>query len=249
MVSRIAVLIAVAFTLTIISSAAGLWIFHSHISPLVGLAEKRSLGDALGKITYLRYELIINGEAYKVEIENEPGARRGVAHLIYPNGTRVSYRYNYTSTLVFLRREGSNVTLNPLLYTEAFATSLLIKADAGFVEPFPGIAPIFALNYIGNATRLDWRALYDPKAEVRPQHVLYEFQGVKVGREEHRGLLLQISALYEGELSPALKWYAVNCVAKVARVGGLVIASEISLEFTLAGSPYLVEVKLEEVRQ
>ncbi|MCS7106546.1 MAG: hypothetical protein NZ902_00290 [Acidilobaceae archaeon] len=249
MVSRIAVAIAVAFALTLISSGAGLWIFYSHMSPLMGLAEKRTMGQVLDSFTYLRYELVINGESYTVEVNNDPSARRGTATLVYPNGSRVSFSYNYTSTLVFLRREGSNVTLNPLLYTEAFATSLVIDTDLGRVEPFPGIAPLFAVNFLGNATRIDWRSLYDPRAEVRPQNVVYDFETVKLGKEERRGVLLQIDALYSGEMQRALKWYSVSSLGKLANKEGLVVAGELTLEFTLAGTPYLVEIRFGELRR
>ncbi|MEN2999355.1 MAG: hypothetical protein ABDH61_02120 [Acidilobaceae archaeon] len=249
MVSRIVVAIAIAFALTLVSSGAGLWIFYSHMSPLMGLAERRTIGEVLDSFTYLRYELVVNGESYSVEVSNEPSGRRGVATLIYPNGSRVNYSYNYTSTLVFLKREGGNATLNPLFFTEAFATSLLIDVELGSVEPFPGIAPLFAVNYMGNATRVDWKSLYDPRAQVRPQNIAYQFETVKLGGEEQRGILLQINALYAGEMQGALKWYTISSLAKLGRKWGVVVAAELAMEFTLAGQPYLVEVKFGELRK
>ncbi|MEM4770188.1 MAG: hypothetical protein QXL49_01155 [Acidilobaceae archaeon] len=253
MVSIIRIIVVSMFILTLLSAISGLWIYHSYISPLRGLAEKPSIGDILDKVTKISYTMTFNGEIYIVEVSNNPTVRSGFIRLTYSNGSIVEYTFNYTKNLVLIRilKPQYNTTLlNPREYGEAFATNIRFIQDQGGnvigVEPFPGIAPLYALHYIGNATLIDWESLYNPRAQHRPQNIQYLFTTINLGGETYRGVEILIQPLYN-ILTQTLKWYSVEVHAKIANIRGIVTAGELTINIVLRGEIKTIEIKLENI--
>jgi len=255
-VSWLRVVVALLIVSTLASAIAGLWVYNSHISPLKALASKPALGDVLDRLELLDYTMDFDGTTWRVVIENSPSARNGTIKVYDVEGRLLAeYRFNYTKTLLLELAstvEGGNVTLlNPIEYLEAFATNIKFNQTAEGtitgVTVFPGIAPLYALTYIGNATLIDWSSFYKPRGQ-HPQWVSILFTKVKLGSEEYRGVEVIIQQ-QQAILTAALKWYQVSVLAKLANVGGVAVASELTMVAPKPGGEALtVNIKVEEVR-
>lgn len=239
MVSRIMLLIVSFFALTLVSASAGLWVFYSHIAPLRDLASKPSLMEVLDKVESLKYTMIFGNQSLNVEVKVDPTSKSGVITVELQDGSRREFHFNYTKRAITWLAErmenGSFTPLNPLEYYEAFATNVkFIETPEGTilgVEAFPGIAPVYALTYIGNATYIDWSTLYNPRAQM-PTWVRYGYTSVKLSESNIRGveLLIQSQPAY---FTPAFKWYQVAVYAKLASIKGIPVAAELAIQIPL----------------
>jgi hypothetical protein len=258
LVSLVRALIVVFALLTLVSATAGLWVYNSHISPLKALASKPSIADVLDLVESMRYTMEFDGEVWIVNIYNDPGRRSGVIEVYSAGyGQPIAvYEYNYTrTTLTWLTvtREGNRTLLNPLDYNEAFATNLkFTQAEDGTVksvEPFPGIAPLYALTYIGNATLVDWSTFYSIRRDRSPpQWVHIAFAKVRVEGGEARGVEVVIEP-QPTPLTAYFKWYNVGVHAKVAAMSRIAVAWELTLTITKpTGEQLEVRIKLENLK-
>jgi hypothetical protein len=258
LVSLVRALIIVLFLLTLASATAGLWVYNSHISPLKALASKPSLADVLDGVESLIYTMEFGDSTWRVEVLNDVRARSGVIKVYGGGGDVIAeYRFNYTrTTLIWLVRveaNGSLTFLDPLEYYEAFATNIKFsQAPDGSivaVEPFPGIAPLYALTYVGNATLIDWSTFYDPRRVASPpQWVQIAFSKVRVEGGEARG----VEVLIQPQQTPLIaqfKWYNVGVYAKLASLSRIPVAWELTLlTQTPAGETLDIKVNVESVK-
>ncbi len=252
MVSIVRMLIAIFALLTLASASVGLWVYNSHISPLKALATKPTLADVLDNVKSLKYTMEFKDTSWTVEVSNNPALRNGIIRVYDVTGGLVAeYEYNYTRTtllwLVRVETNGNRTFLNPLEYYEAFATNVrFIQAEDGTikaVEPFPGIAPLYSLTYIGNATLIDWAAFYNVRwGRSPPQWVQVSFVKVKVEGGEARGVEVLIQP-QQTPLTAPFKWYNVGVHAMVASVSRIPIAWALTLT-TLTPEGELLEIKI-----
>lgn len=256
MVSLVRVLVVGLIVLTLLSATLGLWVYNSHISPLKALSSKPSIGDILDKLELLEYTMRFDNVTWRVVVENNPDLKSGSIKVYDVEGRLVEeYRFNYTRTLLLglTRLEGSgNLTfLNPVDYLEAFSTNIKFnqtqEGSITGVKPFPGIAPVYALSYIGNATGIDWSSFYKPRGQT-PQWVSIAFTKVNLEGREIRGVEVLVRQQYTG-LSTTLKWYSVEVHARVAELNRVPVASELTLITPKPGGDTLVvTMKVEKIR-
>jgi len=258
LVSLVRALIATLLLLTLASATAGLWVYYSHVSPLRALASKPSLADVLDGVESLVYTMDFGNATWRVEIVNDGSVRSGLIR-VYGDGGGIlaEYRFNYTrSTLIWLARveaNGNLTFLNPLEYYEAFATNIKFhQAEDGSilgVEPFPGIAPLYALTYVGNATFIEWSAFYDPRrATSPPQWVNIIFSKVRVEGGEARGVEVFIEP-QQTPLTANFKWYNVGVHAKLASLSRIPVAWELTLQTqTPTGDILYIRINVENVK-
>ena len=255
MVSRIMLLIVSFFALTLVSASAGLWVFNSHIAPLKDLAGKPSLSEVLDKVESLKYTMIFGNKSLNVEVKVDPASKSGVIILELQEGSRREFQFNYTKHAITWLAEkmenGSLAPLNPLEYYEAFATNInFIQTPEGTiigVEAFPGIAPVYALTYIGNATYIDWSTLYNPRAHT-PAWVGYKYANVELSGSSIRGVELLIQP-QSAQFMPAFKWYQIAVYAKLASIKGVPVAAELIIQTpTPQGGLETLTIKVEEIK-
>lgn len=245
MVSYLRVAVGAVILLTLLSAAAGLWVYRSHISPIVALAEKRSIGDVLDQIKYMKYTMDYDGKTYSVEVFNDPKNRRGEIVATFEDKT-IRYSYNYTSTLVFIYV--NSTVLSPGRYLGSFATNVDYVTEGNIkMEPFPGIAPIYALNFIGNATNINWGSFVSTRGERVPQNVRLLFANVKTSEGEARGSEVYIEGYQLASVTEGLKWYTLNVRALLARVGPIAVAWELEIESSIATAQFYLKIKLERL--
>lgn len=256
MVSLVRVLVGMLIVSTLLSATLGLWVYNSHIAPLKALGSKPSIGDILDKLELLEYTMGFDNVTWRVVVEVNPGSRSGSIKVYDLEGGLIEeYRFNYTRTLLLglTRLEGSgNLTfLNPLDYLEAFSTNIKFnqtqEGTITGVKPFPGIAPVYALSYIGNATYIDWSSFYKPRGQP-PQWVSVAFTKVNLEGRSLRGVEVLITQQYT-VLSTTLKWYSVEVHARVAELNSVPVASELTLVVPKPdGDTLVVTMKVEKVK-
>lgn len=245
MVSRLKIAIGSTVLLTLLIAAAGLWVYHSHISPIAALAEGRSIGEVLDQIKYMRYTMEHEGKIYEVEVYNNPKERSGLVRALV-DGRTLEYTYNYTNTVVIVYV--NSTALSPVRYLGAFATNIYYVAEESVkMEPFPGIAPVYALNFLGNATNINWGSFVSARGERTPQNVRILFANIKTGEGEVRGSEILIEGYQLGSLTEGLKWYAISARALVAKVGPLAVAWDLEFSTTAPGTSFSLRVKLEKI--
>ncbi len=258
MVSLARVLIVVFALLTLVSAITGLWIYNSHISPLKALASKPSLSDVLDTIKIIKYTMEFKNITWLVEISSNAITRSGFIKVYDIEGRLiVEYRFNYTKTTILwlsrIEANGSSAILNPIEYMEAFATNIKFhQAEDGSikdVEPFPGIAPLYALTYIGNATLIDWSTFYKVRVDRSPpQWVQIAFTKVRTEEGEARGVEISIQP-QQTPFTTTFKWYHVGLHAKLASLSIIPVAWELTLVVvTPTGDILEINIRVESVK-
>ncbi|MCE4608458.1 MAG: hypothetical protein F7B61_05825 [Caldisphaeraceae archaeon] len=168
MVSKATVLMIVLFAATLVSSGIGLYTYSSYSKPLKTLSSNPSMFNLMNKVSYLKYTISSPkfGKMYVV-VNNDIMGHNGTASLY--NGTtnklleKIIYKYG-SNGLVSMKEVVGNATI-PMntTYYKAFYTSEFIFTNpytgAKTMLPFPGMAPILGVYYIGNLYNISWKDL------------------------------------------------------------------------------------------
>lgn len=161
-------IIAALFILMVILGVTGVVLYYKSLAPLRDVKECTTVGDVLDRVKYLEYNITDQaGNFYLVKVYNDPATRSGtieyygnntlIAKASYTYGTRLeSFSISYLDTNTSINASGTNI----YIFEDKFYTSLNMTYNETVgitgAEPFPGIAPIYMICYVGKANDINW---------------------------------------------------------------------------------------------
>jgi len=260
---NIKLLIAASFALMLVSAVVGVALYYNNLEPFRVLAKMDQPGPVLDKISYIEYRgNKAGGGEYLVKVYNDPAARSGYAELYVDGELQYTFYYTYVDygleSGYILYPNGSRVDYQGGLIVQAesaFLTGLDFQMDMANMtlykfEPFPGVAPVYLLPYLGKVLQIDWNALGsltggDPTrastiADIQFGTTTVEYKGQEVG-----ALSIYIG---RGVVNPPVQWGYANYVATVVVDNGIVIATQWSVELAVPGQDIAYNFSLVDIQ-
>ena len=260
---NIKALIVGSFILMLASAVVGVAIYYSYLEPFRVLAEIKQPGPVLDKVTYIEYRgNKIGGGDYLVKVTNDPTTRSGKAEL-YVNGT-LAYTFYYTYADYGLK---SAYIEYPNNTRYEYQGGLVVEAEAAFLtgldfvmdtqnftlvkfEPFPGVAPVYLLPFIGHTLEIDWKVLgsitgggmgqASPLVDVQFGTVTVNYKG-----EEVDTIIIYIP---RSLANPPNQWGYASYTATVVVDNNLVVTTDWSVEVALPGQDIAYNFTLVDIQ-
>ncbi|MGC8572943.1 MAG: hypothetical protein ACP5L0_02930 [Caldisphaera sp.] len=237
MVSKATTIMLILFAATLISAGIGLYTYSGYSKPLAHIYPQPPLSKILNKISYMQYQIYspIFGNSY-VKLFNNATYQNGTA-LLYNVTTnsvveKIVYKYNETG-LTFLGVVIGNVTIpiNASNYYTFYTSSYYFTnpyTGTSYLEPFPGIGPLYAIYYIGQIYKVDWQAISLGQAQPPNSYATINmgFTDIPVFNKKYPGFEISISPASTAVM-PAN--YPVTFTATVVYIDGVSIASQMTI--------------------
>ncbi len=156
------------FVIMVILGVVGVFVYYQSLAPLRDVRDCGTIGDVLDRVSYLEYNITDKeGNYYLVKLNNDPSSHSGKIEY-YKNAKLVATaQYSYSNRLdsFSIHYVESNTTINvsgnqAYVFEDKFYTSLNITYNESqgitYAEPFPGVAPLYLVCYVGKATDINW---------------------------------------------------------------------------------------------